>query len=418
MRRVVSGLRAPRLAWWRPRAPPAPPRSAGANLHPGGQYVRHHHGLWACRRPGRTDADQGRPRGDHHGRRVVGVQPSGTGLQGNDHPRRRHRPGGAQASRHRARRRLPGCHPGRQPQHYVESDCPTRVRHQARGDPHLRSAALGYVRCAGPAGHQPNHHWRQRVLRAAHRRAGPGADRLAMYAIIAGGGKVGFFLARELIEQGHEILIIENNSERAEFIANELGNVVLRGNADEASTLAEAGAERADVIIAVTGDDPRNLVLLQVAKRRFGTRRTIARINDPRNESLFRMLGIDATVNATQVMLSVLEQEIPHANLVPLLRLRNTDVEVVEAVVDPRSRVTGSTLREVDLPPESTIAVVIRNGSAFFPNGATVLEPGDEVVALTRGIHEPRLRSLFFSERYTRRRRLASRARRPAHQFL
>jgi trk system potassium uptake protein TrkA len=219
-----------------------------------------------------------------------------------------------------------------------------------------------------------------------------------MYAIVAGGGKVGFFLARELIDQGHEVLIIENSPERAEFIANELGNVVLRGNADEASTLAEAGAERADVVIAVTGDDPRNLVLLQVAKRRFGARRTVARINDPRNEGLFRMLGIDATVNATQVMLSVLEQEIPHANLVPLLRLRNTDVEVVEAMVDPHSAVAGTPLRDVDLPPESTISVVIRNGSVFFPNGATVLESGDEVVAFTRGIHEPRLRSLFFSE--------------------
>src|SRR5256714_3519268 len=209
-----------------------------------------------------------------------------------------------------------------------------------------------------------------------------------MYAIVAGGGKVGFFLARELIEQGHEVLLIENNSERAEFIANELGNVVLRGNADEASTLAEAGAERADVIIAVTGDDPRNLVLLQVAKRRFGTRRTIARINDPRNEGIFRLLGIDATVNATQVMLSVLEQEIPRANLIPLLRLRNTDVEVVEAIVDNRSKVLGAALRDLDLPPESTIAVVIRNGSAFFPNGATRLQPGDAVVALNRGVHE------------------------------
>jgi trk system potassium uptake protein TrkA len=219
-----------------------------------------------------------------------------------------------------------------------------------------------------------------------------------MYAIIAGGGKVGFFLARELIEQGHEILIIENQGERAEFIANELGNVVLRGNADEASTLAEAGAERADVVIAVTGDDEDNLIICQVAKRRFKTPRSIARINDPRNENIFRMLGTDATVNATQMMLSVLEQEIPHANLVPLLRLRNTDVEVVEAVLDPRSRVTGRALRDVELPPESTIAVVIRNGSAFFPNGTTVLEPGDEVVALTRAAHEPRLRSLFFTD--------------------
>ncbi len=219
-----------------------------------------------------------------------------------------------------------------------------------------------------------------------------------MYAIVAGGGKVGFFLARELIDQGHEVLIIENNPERAEFIANELGNVVLRGNADEASTLAEAGAERADVVVAVTGEDPRNLVLLQVAKKRFGARRAVARINDPRNEGLFRMLGIDATVNATQVMLSVLEQEIPHANLMPLLRLRDTDVEVVEAVVDAQSRASGSPLRDIDLPPDSTIAVVIRNGSALFPNGSTVLQPGDEVVALTRSVHEPRLRSLFFSE--------------------
>src|SRR5919199_3154282 len=220
-----------------------------------------------------------------------------------------------------------------------------------------------------------------------------------MYAIVAGGGKVGFFLARELIEHEHEVLLIENNAERAESIENELGNVVLRGNADEASTLAEAGAERADVVIAVTGDDEDNLVLLQVAKRRFGTRRTIARINDPRNENLFRMLGIDATVNATQVMLSVLEQEIPHANLVPLLRLRNTDVEVVEAVLDRRSRVTGSALPDVELPPESTIAVVIHEGAAFFPNGQTVLQPRDEVVALTRNIHEPRMRALFFSNR-------------------
>src|SRR4051794_10315210 len=188
--------------------------------------------------------------------------------------------------------------------------------------------------------------------------------------------------------------MIENNPERAEFIANELGNVVLRGNADEASTLAEAGAERADVVIAVTGDDEDNLVLLQVAKRRFGTRRTIARINDPRNENLFRMLGIDATMNATQVMLSVLEQEIPQSNLVPLLRLRNTDVEVVEAMVDARSRLTGKPLSSVELPPESTIAVVIRKGSAFFPNGSTVLEAGDEVVALTRNVHEPYLRGL------------------------
>jgi trk system potassium uptake protein TrkA len=218
-----------------------------------------------------------------------------------------------------------------------------------------------------------------------------------MYAVIAGGGKVGFYLARELIGQGHEVLIIEQLSDRAQFISNELGNVVLKGNADEASTLREAGAERADVVVAVTGDDEDNLVICQVAKKRFGAKRTVARINEPRNEGLFKLLGIDTTINATHVLLSVLEQQLPHSSLVPLVRLRDTDVDIVEATLGAGSRATGRPLRELDLPPDSTIAVVVRDGSAIFPNGGTVLQPGDDVVALTRRVHEPQLRTLFFS---------------------
>ena len=219
-----------------------------------------------------------------------------------------------------------------------------------------------------------------------------------MFVLVVGGGKVGYYLAKELIESGHEVALMEKDGSRARQIADEIGSIVIAHDGCEGKYLGEAGCNRADVVAAVTGDDEDNLVLLQVAKRRFGTQRTIARINDPRNEELFRMLGIDATVNATQVMLSVLEQEIPQANLVPLLRLRNTDIEVVEALVAAGSQVTGRPLSEIELPPESTVSVVIRGGSAFFPNGSTVLKAGDEVVALTRSVHEPRLRSLFFSE--------------------
>jgi trk system potassium uptake protein TrkA len=218
-----------------------------------------------------------------------------------------------------------------------------------------------------------------------------------MYAVIAGGGKVGFYLGRELIGQGHEVLIIEQLADRAQFISNELGNVVLKGNADEASTLREAGAERADVVVAVTGDDEDNLVICQVAKKRFGAKRTIARINEPRNEGLFKLLGIDATINATEVLLSVLEQQLPHTSLVPLVRLRDTDVEIVEAMLGADSRATGKPIRDLDLPPDSTIAVILRGGTAIFPNGGTILQPGDEVVALTRRVHEPQLRTLFFT---------------------
>ena len=220
-----------------------------------------------------------------------------------------------------------------------------------------------------------------------------------MYIIVAGGGKVGFYLARELIAQGHEVFVIEKERARVEEIASELGNVVQKGNADEASVLADAGGNRADVVVAVTGDDEDNLVICQVAKRRFNVARTVARINNPANEYIFRLLGIDATVSSTEVILSIIEQEIPSESLVPLLRLRNTDVEIVEATLPPGSPLDGLALRDLDLPAESIIAVVIRGGDPIFPGGGTTLRAGDEVIALTRSTHEDELRQTFFARR-------------------
>lgn len=220
-----------------------------------------------------------------------------------------------------------------------------------------------------------------------------------MYMIVAGGGKVGFYLARELIAQGHEVLIIEKDAERVQQIANELGNVVHKGNADEASVLDEAGTNRADVVVAVTGDDEDNLVVCQVAKKRFNVPRTIARINNPTNERIFRLLGIDASVSSTDVILSVIEQEIPSQTLVPLLRLRHADVEIVEAVLPPASPLSGLAVRDLALPPESIVAIIIRDGEPIFPVGSTELRAGDEVIALTRSTHEDELRETFFARR-------------------
>jgi trk system potassium uptake protein TrkA len=218
-----------------------------------------------------------------------------------------------------------------------------------------------------------------------------------VYIIVAGGGKVGFYLARELIAQGHEVLLIEKSASRCEMIAAELGNVVQRGNADEASVLAEAGTNRAEVVVAVTGDDEDNLVICQVAKRRFNVPRAIARINNPKNEEIFRLLGIDATVSSTDLILSVIEQEIPEQALVPLLRLRHADVEVVDITLPKDSTLDGMVLRELRLPPESLVAFVIRGGESIFPTGGTTLRSGDEILALTRPKHEEELRRIFFA---------------------
>jgi trk system potassium uptake protein TrkA len=218
-----------------------------------------------------------------------------------------------------------------------------------------------------------------------------------MYIIVAGGGQVGYYLTRELIAQEHEVLVLEKDSRRVDLISSELGNVVFKGDACEASTLTEVGTGRADVVCAVTGDDEDNLVICQVAKKRFNVPRTIARINNPKNEEIFRRLGIEMTVSTTEVILSILEQEIPSDNIVPLLRLRHADIELVEATLPAGSPILGQALRSLSLPSESTIALVIRGGKPLFPDGGTVLESGDEVIAFTRSTHESELRDLFFS---------------------
>ena len=213
-----------------------------------------------------------------------------------------------------------------------------------------------------------------------------------MYVIVAGGGKVGFYLAKELVEHGHEVLVIEANPNRAAEIEGELGNIVMVGMADEASTLREAGAERADLVCAVTGDDEDNLVISQVAKSRFHSGRVIARINNPKNSEIFHRLGIDDTVSATDVVLSVIEQELPRQHLVPLLRLRYTDVEVVEAIVEEGSTVAGRRLRDISLPQPCTVAVIIRDNQAIFPQPETPILFGDALIAFTTAENEGLLR--------------------------
>lgn len=213
-----------------------------------------------------------------------------------------------------------------------------------------------------------------------------------MFIIVAGGGKVGYYLAKELIDQGHEVVIIEQDERRAEMIETELGAIVMVGDACETTVLGEAGAQRADLVAAVTGDDEDNLVICQVAKVRFHAGRAIARINNPKNAEIFQRLGIDDTVSATDVVLSVIEQEIPRQHLTPLLHLRSADVEIVEAVIRDGSTIAGRRLREIPLPQPASIALIIRDGEAIFPQGDTPVLFGDHVIAFTTSANEAALR--------------------------
>jgi trk system potassium uptake protein TrkA len=219
-----------------------------------------------------------------------------------------------------------------------------------------------------------------------------------MYLVVVGGGKVGYYLTKTLVNEGHEVLLIEKNPAKCEIFTERFGNVVMNGDGAEAATLAAAGAARADVVVAVTGDDEDNLVICQMAKQRFHVGRTIARVNNPKNEELFRRLGIDVTVSQTNVILSLIEQQIPERHFVHLLALRHAQLELVEASVSPESPVVGHTIAEIRLPPDCTLIAILREGEVVIPNGQTQIRAGDEVIAVTRREREREFRALFVNE--------------------
>jgi trk system potassium uptake protein TrkA len=204
-----------------------------------------------------------------------------------------------------------------------------------------------------------------------------------MYVLVAGGGKVGFYLAQELIKENHEVLIIERDAARCAAMIEEIGDNVMNGDSCEATTLDAAGVARADLVAAVTGDDEDNLVICEVARQR-GVGRTIARINNPKNELLFKKRGIETTVSATQVVLSQIEQELPMTEVIPLLQM-HSGLELVEIRLPETSPAVGRSVREVLLPPESLISLVVDSGGVpRIPSGETRLNQGDALVVATR----------------------------------
>lgn len=219
-----------------------------------------------------------------------------------------------------------------------------------------------------------------------------------MYIIVVGGGKVGYYLTKTLVNEGHEVLLIERDPAKVEIYAERFGSVVLAGDGAEAATQATAGAARADVVIAVTGEDEDNLVVCQVAKTKFHVGRTIARVNNPKNEHLFRMLGIDVTVSQTNFILNLIEQAIPERNFIHLLSLRHADLSIIEATISEESPVANQTIDEIELPVDCVIAAIARGADVIVPRGSTTINPGDEVIAITHRTEEEELRRLLVTE--------------------
>lgn len=219
-----------------------------------------------------------------------------------------------------------------------------------------------------------------------------------MYIIVVGAGKVGYYLTKTLLGDGHEVLLIEQDGRKVETYSERLGACVLEGNGAEAAIQAHAGAARADVVVAVTGEDEDNLVICQLAKQKFQVGRTIARVNNPKNEELFRLLGIDVTVSQTNHILNLIGQAIPERSFIHLLNLRHESLAIIEATISERSPVANMTIDDIELPIDCAIAAIERGNHLIVPNSSTVIKPGDEIIAVTHRAQEDELRRLLVVE--------------------
>lgn len=218
-----------------------------------------------------------------------------------------------------------------------------------------------------------------------------------MYILIGGGGKVGFYLAEELLRANHEVVIVERNRARVRQIVTELGECVVEGDCCEVATLDEAGMGRADLVAAVTGDDEDNLVFAEIARTR-GAGRILVRINNPKNEMLFHRRGLETTISATHAILAQIEQELPTSEVIPLLQL-HSGLEIVEVKLPQVSPAAGRTVSELWLPAESLILLVVDPaGMPRVPAGDTPLEVGDALVVVTRKESVDRLKQALVGE--------------------
>jgi trk/ktr system potassium uptake protein len=203
-----------------------------------------------------------------------------------------------------------------------------------------------------------------------------------MYVIVAGAGKVGRNLTRELIYRGHEVTLIESHHDRYLTVEQEFEHNVTYGDASELWVLERVGIQRADLVIAVTGDDEDNMLICQVAREKYMVERIIARVNNPRNRQHFDLLGVKPSVSATDLILRLIEHEVPEYGLVHLLDFPEERLEIIEMLLEPGSRVAGSKVSDLRMPEGSLLISVLREGRGFVPGPDTVLEAGDEVLAV------------------------------------
>ncbi|MDD5680303.1 MAG: TrkA family potassium uptake protein [Candidatus Omnitrophica bacterium] len=216
-----------------------------------------------------------------------------------------------------------------------------------------------------------------------------------MYIIIIGGGKIGRFLAQRLSTDKHTVAIVDKDKNVCDEIAVDSKALVIHGDGCDLKCLEDAGISRANVVAAVTGDDEDNLVICQLARERFDVGRTVARVNDPKNEHTFAELGVDIPIDATRIIAKIIEEEVSFADFVNLMSFNRGKLAIVRVDLPEDSPVINRMVQDITLPPDSVLVSIIRGGEVVIPKGKTVLEAGDDIIALTLVENKQQLLQLF-----------------------
>lgn len=203
-----------------------------------------------------------------------------------------------------------------------------------------------------------------------------------MKVIVVGGGKVGYYLTKTLLDHGHAPHLIENNRFLCKHLANELDVPVFFGDGTTIEALEGVGTEEADALIAVTGHDQDNLIACQLAKRKFGVQRTVARVNNPKNAAVMKQLGVDIPISSTDNIARLLEREVDTAAIKQLLSLNRGQASLSELQTPPNYKRSGVRLMELDLPAESVIVTITRSGDLIIPRGNTQILSGDKLLVV------------------------------------
>lgn len=222
-----------------------------------------------------------------------------------------------------------------------------------------------------------------------------------MFVLIVGGGRTGTQLAIMLLEQNHKVRLIEDRRDVLARVHRELPTeVIYEGTPFDPYVLEQAGIREAQVLAAVTTSDELNLALCYFSRKSFGVQRTIARVNNPRNAWLFdQTFCVDVVVNQTELMATLIEEEMSMGDMMTLLKLRRGHLSLVEERIREGARAIGVAIKDLGLPDHCVIAAIIRNGEVIVPRGISTLEAGDDVMALTTPGGEEFLAELFVSPR-------------------